>query len=360
MKIRRGDLYKAVWEKPVRALAKEWSISDVGLAKACRNHGIPLPGLGHWAKVAVGRGPASAPLKGDPEALVTFAGDPSLRKVELLTEGQERVGRAVKVLSQALSEAKEDPPCLGIWTKRTAAVLNRKPDSYGFLNARGKTFSVSISEGTRDETIRILNMIERALAEAGMKWEVREEEACVVGSLYGESVSFSISERYTRSEHIEAHPEHRWLDKKIYTFHFTGDLTLRIAGWYDGRKSWSDGKTQRLSGKIPEVIEGFIAAADGLRRKKIELEEQRIRWAEEARRRVERERIEREEQEFLASTIKEANDWMQANTIRAYAAHIRGQIVERTIQLTEAGEEWVRRVEESAEKLDSVMKRLGQ
>jgi len=358
MKIRRDDLYKAVWSKPIGTLAQEWGISDVGLAKACRKTGIPLPGLGYWAKVAVGRVAAPPPLKGDHDIEVSFQGDPSLRKVELHPDGKALVARAADGIDQWLAEAKEDPPRLGKWTARTAKALSRKPDQSGLLTATGKAFHVRISEGTRDRAISILNVVELALEKAGMRWAISEQEHAVVGTLYGETVSFSLEERYSRTEHIERDPKYSWADKKTYTCEFTGDLVLKIHGWYDGRKSWADGKTQRLIQKLPEVIEGFIAAADGLRRKRLEIEERNRRWAEEARLRAERERVEREEKAFLDATIKEANDWAQANVIRNYAAHLRKRIADETIVLTPEGENWLTRVEAAADRLDSAMKRL--
>ena len=94
MKIRRDDLYQAVWKKPLRTLAQEWGISDVGLAKACRKSDIPLPGLGYWAKVAVGRVATPPPLKGDHDIEVWFQGDPSLRKIELQPKGKALVEEA--------------------------------------------------------------------------------------------------------------------------------------------------------------------------------------------------------------------------------------------------------------------------
>jgi hypothetical protein len=38
------DLYELVWSKPMRDLAKDFGISDAGLAKHCRRLGIPVPG----------------------------------------------------------------------------------------------------------------------------------------------------------------------------------------------------------------------------------------------------------------------------------------------------------------------------
>src|SRR5882762_3034370 len=53
----REDLYELVWSKPMRDLAKDFGISDVGLAKRCKRLGIPVPGRGYWARVDAGQAP---------------------------------------------------------------------------------------------------------------------------------------------------------------------------------------------------------------------------------------------------------------------------------------------------------------
>jgi len=58
----RRELYEKVWQFPLRKLAPEYSISDVGLAKVCRKLEIPLPGLGHWTKIACGHSIPCPPL----------------------------------------------------------------------------------------------------------------------------------------------------------------------------------------------------------------------------------------------------------------------------------------------------------
>jgi len=50
----REELYEKVWSRPMRILAMEYGISDVGLAKVCRKLGVPVPGRGYWAKKAAG------------------------------------------------------------------------------------------------------------------------------------------------------------------------------------------------------------------------------------------------------------------------------------------------------------------
>jgi hypothetical protein len=48
MELTRKHLFEKVWEKPLREVAKELGLSDVGLAKLCRRSAIPLPGQGYW------------------------------------------------------------------------------------------------------------------------------------------------------------------------------------------------------------------------------------------------------------------------------------------------------------------------
>ena len=55
IKISRRELYKKVWSTPMLKLAKEFGISDVGLAKLCKRNNIPRPGLGYWSKVQFGK-----------------------------------------------------------------------------------------------------------------------------------------------------------------------------------------------------------------------------------------------------------------------------------------------------------------
>jgi len=44
-----------VWQQPMTRVAAELGLSDVGLAKLCRRHSIPVPPRGHWAKIAAGK-----------------------------------------------------------------------------------------------------------------------------------------------------------------------------------------------------------------------------------------------------------------------------------------------------------------
>lgn len=60
----RRDLYDRVWTEPIRTAALSLGVSDVGLAKACRVAGVPVPPRGYWAKLQHGKPtPPRAPLR---------------------------------------------------------------------------------------------------------------------------------------------------------------------------------------------------------------------------------------------------------------------------------------------------------
>jgi hypothetical protein len=51
----RQALYDRVWTEPMRTIAAELGVSDVGLAKACRTAGVPTPPRGWWARKQFGK-----------------------------------------------------------------------------------------------------------------------------------------------------------------------------------------------------------------------------------------------------------------------------------------------------------------
>ena len=54
IRLTRADLYEKVWATAMRTLAKEFGMSDVGVAKVCRQHNIPVPPVGHWRRKETG------------------------------------------------------------------------------------------------------------------------------------------------------------------------------------------------------------------------------------------------------------------------------------------------------------------
>jgi hypothetical protein len=62
VRISRSELYAKVWSTSMLQLAREYGISNVGLAKVCKRHQIPRPSRGFWAKKRAGKAPTPSPL----------------------------------------------------------------------------------------------------------------------------------------------------------------------------------------------------------------------------------------------------------------------------------------------------------
>lgn len=90
VKMRRMDLYQAVWADPVFHVAKRLNISDRGLAEVCRRMDVPTPPRGYWRKVQTGQQPSVTPLP-DPanNPLVVIEGSP-VAQVDELANGESK------------------------------------------------------------------------------------------------------------------------------------------------------------------------------------------------------------------------------------------------------------------------------
>jgi hypothetical protein len=51
----RLELYDPVWSTAMAKLAENFGLSDVGLAKICDRHRVPIPPRGYWAKKNAGK-----------------------------------------------------------------------------------------------------------------------------------------------------------------------------------------------------------------------------------------------------------------------------------------------------------------
>jgi integrase len=51
----RKALHRIIWSEPMTLVSRKLGISDVGLAKACRRHDIPVPDRGYWSRHVAAR-----------------------------------------------------------------------------------------------------------------------------------------------------------------------------------------------------------------------------------------------------------------------------------------------------------------
>lgn len=147
-KLSREELYERVWTLPSTKLAKEFGISDAGLAKVCKRYNVPKPPpLGHWAKIQHGKPVERTPLPEEP--------DEWKRKVEIrghIKESEEGFDAAIKA---SLVVARQRPTLLvaalpssplPIVARTMKSLRSAKVDDHGLVCPRaGNTLDVRVA-----------------------------------------------------------------------------------------------------------------------------------------------------------------------------------------------------------------------
>ena len=270
----REQLYEKVWSQSISSLAKQWGISDVGLAKICKRYNIPRPGLGRWARKQHGYNPIQPPLpqlKG--ESIIEIQ---PVKKQNRLLDPKQAQEAAQKTACEKEMESQVivpktliDPHPLVAKTEKS--LRTAKPDDRGILRAHGPgTLSVVVGPSSIDRAMRIFNTLIKALEEREMKVKVEDTE--IRGSQYysygrsfaqgktlvsvlGEWVEIGLEEHANRKDHELTQKEKeeqrkygRVFFSPKYDFFPNGRLILRIKNIYSGhvRHTWSDTTGKRL------------------------------------------------------------------------------------------------------------------
>ena len=294
---KRSDLYREVWEQPVRTVAKKYGISDVALAKICRKLAVPLPSRGYWARRAAGQDLPRTPL-------------PALTRGEL---AEHRSARCVEPAESAplredvarLIEAERDPalkllvPDVLVQAHplvRMSAPLLRRCKLGDRPVDTNRCLDISVSSGTLDRALRIVDTILKALEARGFEVDVTEPEnpdpvprhsyerkpSRTGVRILGQFVQFRLEERNESFENPPVPPgSHEYRPR--YGRRPTGRLALSLGRPYGPGKTCADGKRQRIEDRLGDFVAELIMAAERQRLAAIAAEEQRQR--EEVRRR---------------------------------------------------------------------------
>lgn len=350
MKIDRDDLYQRVWSMPVTKLAKQFDISDVGLAKACRKAGIPLPPVGYWTKVAHGKKVTRPALP------------PSNQKtVEIDAQRFRGVKAAAPESRQPappISVPAELPSRLPSYTAATKAQLVKsRPKGTVFAISNGPAvFDCRVGVDAVDRTLRVLASIELNLPSIGATLVAGKQRLEV--EVEGQRLEFRVVEQTRRTEVIVKDKYYKGSVSKDYEYEFSGLLNIEVLSFYEGRKKWTDGKRAPLTDKIGEFLQGLVDGALAIRRRKEELEAQHRRWAEETRRREEQAARRKALQDLQQRLIEEATAAEQSQRVLHYLGKLRKQLESAAANLPEDAAKWLSLAEELATALDPTAQRV--
>jgi hypothetical protein len=182
----------------------------------------------------------------------------------------------------------------------------------GAIQANGEGMAgVAVGRDAVERSIYILDALVRSLVERGLPLAMAGDGMRVERGK--DSASIAMSERIRREKHVPT-PEELAAEerrKKRLERHYatrrtwdspapsdlyaqacpaidtirTGDLVMQIQGWGDGvRRTWADGRTQRLDRMVEDVATGLEAILAARRLQRKEREERERRHQERARR----------------------------------------------------------------------------
>lgn len=356
IRLTRAELHEKVWATPMRTLAKEFGLSDVGLAKVCRKHNIPVPPVGYWRRKETGY-------------KVTRPSLPASK------DGQESLDIYVRerLRPEFAALAQEPAPNVVIPSELSHPLVLRSERllGHGKVNQRGLLISkngalshILVSKEQLPRALRILNALLGALEERGQPtpWS-KEEGALLTVGIDGEAVRFSLSEVTDSVPHVLTPQEVRsWMAPK-HDYKLTGRLQLQLDNLpsYMGpiRRSWSDGKQQRIENCIGDFIIGLRVSAAVIKKHRQEVEERERRWSEE-RKQEEEERRQAEEHKRKAEFVTELiGNYEEATRLREFAKAIEERTARSDFSDDEKGDiqqvvEWTREYADSLDPLSDL------
>ena len=352
MEISREELYRRVWEFPVVTLAKEFDISDVGLSKACRANSIPLPPRGYWTKLQHGKTVAKPALPSSTVSTVVIDAPrhrlpvPPNRKRPTPAEQ----GRIVLEVPSPLHQ-------LAPFAKATKQQLLSLKHSGELVHANKKDlYDCRVSRGAIEEACQLLDAIEKAAPSYSVSLKPGDKTLEFVHE--GQGVPFRLLEQYTTSQEPVPGKQYASWERPPLVYHFTGKFTLELSGYFEGRKKWADGKRQRLADVLVDFLEGLVFAAKALKQRRIEIEARDRQWREEAERRAERERREKDLVDFRTKLLTEAQAQRQHAELKEYVEVLKRELGMFVGPLPESTRQWLTRAEFWADATEPVLQRV--
>ncbi len=380
--LERSKLYQDVWSRPCTKIPTGLGISSSALKRICTEMDIPTPVAGYWTRVQCGKKVSKDPLpKAKEETRLTWDVDlknSKRQKVERVRKQKEEQEVAEMVEAQALPmiTIAADLENLHPLVKATRTQLREEWSNKSWDQRKErKHFDARVFEGSLDRALLFLDAFARGVEALGLKFrcdldgaeaakpkrkygyyrEQRPSPVCWVEAS-GERVSFVLKEK--RKRVMVTNPEEKkrlwgrsYEDVPAGVFEFSID-----AGWGFNRTStWKDGKIQRIESCLDQIVATVPLVGELLK-------QERIRRAEEERRRKELEElryrmdaIKRKENEAVEILLNHSTNHQRANELRAFIEAARSLYLRDHGQYPQENSPedlWLRWAEQHAETLD--------
>lgn len=320
--MKRRELYERVWEIPLRKLGPELGLSDVGLAKLCKRHDIPVPPVGYWARLAAGQQPTRPPLPAPDDESAVFL--PTARDIARRNAGRQQAQR----LAEVGASAQRDVPAPLVEMRQTldgchpavaktrrffagiqpaidkaeaaaARSASRREPNFSWMQLPRTSFGryTPDTDGTLriaatlrniDWILRFHDALIRALLSVGCRVHARNDERSRWFEVQrgGEAVKLSFAEEFDEVPEDKRGAAHgdRLFGGVRQRYRPRDTFKLKVDRQFGSLKQWS-GTAPELERALPEATREIVAIllAQGAQRKVVEAEREAERRLDEQR-----------------------------------------------------------------------------
>ncbi|MBD8621183.1 hypothetical protein IFT67_19935 [Sphingomonas sp. CFBP 13728] len=356
------DLIGVAWSAPMRELAAQIGLSDVGLKKLLKSHGVSGPPQGHWNRVHAGRAvskPPAAPARGPgkrpyihvdprlarlPEAPLPSSAGP-FASAKVPEDLEELRAQTLKAIGRPASAAKITLPHPAI---RMLLAQDEKERAKA-AEVQWHTANVLYDSPFEKRRLRILNALFLTLNRQGHDASSdRQDHHTEFRAIIGDTrIAVTLDEAGRKSGVHNRYTTPRPDPKRPASVKLR--LTVRNASWEDDAAGTLESKIAEITAGL--IVEGERAYRDHLR----ELEEQaeRERIAAERRR---QERLAKANAERSAALIESGRLLAEAENLRSLTARVAMAVADGRLDMSPAQlAEWRQWADQEADKLDPVI-----
>jgi hypothetical protein len=373
--LKREELYELVWSHPMRKLATEFGISDVGLAKTCRRAHIPVPERGYWAKSQAGKPANRTPLPprqpGMPDTITIGPAvsnwNPATREYDYpdppvsppsFAEDISSVENRAKAMIGKVAVPKNLNSCHRVIARLIEADETRREKQR--LSPYPSIFDGPVFDSPFEKRrLRILNGLFLAVAKAGSNPSIRGREA--------REITIGIGNQHVSITLDRIKPGNARAKSERNAQPSNPDrLRLEINRYVEAPvicTAWQDSGDLTLEAQIQDIAVGIVVYAEHQHRasaihhyqwlvdQKAKKEEEARARAAEAARLAEERRLALEKQR-LDQLTAEAMALRQAAEIRAYVAAMRSAGTSRAPANQQRLDAWAEWALVQADKID--------
>jgi len=358
----RKELYDQVWSTPMTKLAKQYGLSDSGLATICKKHNIPRPLGGYWSKLRAGHNVKKIPLpsSGNTDS-IELENSPGARPEKKIAKDFIEKN---KIESISVKNTLKGAHPLIKQTSDYFKTLSKKADEMLIL-PKEKYLDITASPGSLRRALLIMDSVLKVLESKNYPVVIEDSKTRV--RIFDVSITILLKEEYKTVPKKPKDHDLKWNYEFGYTSKYSphsydrvpsGILCLSIDEWVGAtglhQKNWRDTKSVVLEDRLPKFISGLIQiAAKKSEKTRQSKEEEKSR---EERKRILQQKVEEYnfEKEHVSGLIEDSGNWNKAHALRKYIAEVEKNLKSgETISFIEGeAEDWIEWAHNQADRLD--------